>query len=192
MRQSRLIRALIAGCALVITSQATGQFNYSVYDGQFSQLPDFTSLTPIASGTTDAITLSVTSEVDTFGLVFTHTLTVTSAGNYEFETTSDDGSRVYIDGNLVVDNDGLHAPVTVTGNVFLTQGTHSLRVEFFENLGGEVLTVRYRAPGDAFGPIPPNGNLNESAAGQLGQWGPVIAWPHIAISAGEPARRVAC
>lgn len=170
---------------LTYSSVAHSQFNYSVYDGNFDQLPDFNSLSPIASGTSDSIGLSVTSETETFGLVFTSQITVVAAASYEFQTTSDDGSRLYIDSNLVVDNDGLHPPVTVNGEIFLEAGTYALRVEFFEKNGGEVLDVQYRVSGGGFSPIPANGELNGVIpnAADAGVWGPVIQWPHIAISA---------
>ncbi len=174
---------LVFVCTLASAPVAVAQFNYNVYDGDFNQLPNFAALTPIASGTSDVISLSVTTQTETFGLVFTNTITVTQADDYEFRTNSDDGSRLYIDGNLVVDNDGLHAPVTVTNQVFLDAGTYDLRVEFFEKGGGEVLDVQYRVPGDGFGPIPADGILGVSARDEQGQWGPVIQWPHIAISA---------
>ncbi|MFK8030116.1 MAG: PA14 domain-containing protein [Gammaproteobacteria bacterium] len=177
------VKALILIFFLTTSSQVFSQFNYSVYDGAFDQLPDFSALTPIDTGTSDAISLNVTSQVDTFAMVFTLQINVASADTYEFQTTSDDGSRLYINGNLVVDNDGLHAQVTVNGQIFLNPGTYDLRVEFFENLGGESLDVQYRSSGSGFAPIPASGNLNVSTLTQMGEWGPVIQWPHIAISA---------
>ncbi len=168
-----------------VTRTASADFSYLVYDGSFNQLPNFAGLTPIASGSSTTIRLSVTSQVDTFALVFTNTLNAPSAGDYEFFTSSDDGSRLYIDGALVVDNDGLHGTVTVTGSAFLSAGNHTLRVEFFEKTGGQVLDVGYRTGNPGFAPIPANGQLayvgqNEA---ERGSWGPVIQWPHIAISA---------
>ncbi|MEM7084224.1 MAG: PA14 domain-containing protein, partial [Pseudomonadota bacterium] len=187
------------GQALTVAYQATGQnlgpipadgalqstagFAYSVYDGVWDLLPDFNALTPIDSGISSTLSLAATTETETFGLVFTSQISVSFPDTYEFQTTSDDGSRLYIDNTLVVDNDGLHAPVTVNGEIFLNPGTYSLRVEFFERNGGEVLEVRYRGAGGVFAPIPTDGQLNVSSVHQLGQWGPVIQWPHIAISA---------
>ena len=42
-------------------------------------------------------------------------LSITQKGVYQFATKSDDGSLVYIDGNVVVDNDDLHAVRYISG-----------------------------------------------------------------------------
>lgn len=175
--------AIPANGALV--GLASSQFNYSVYDGSFDLLPDFSVLTPIATGTSDIIGLGVTSQVETFGLVFTHQLTVSVAANYQFSTTSDDGSKLAINGVTVVDNDGLHGAATVQGSVFLNPGVHALRVEFFEKNGGELLDVLYRIEGGSFTSIPASGILDGTvpAKSVVGDWGSVINWPEIAISA---------
>lgn len=61
----------------------------------------------------------------------TTTFSVT-AGNYSFGTFSDDGSALYIDGNLVVNNGGEHGPSALFGSTFLTAGSHTLLVEYYE------------------------------------------------------------
>jgi hypothetical protein len=71
-----------------------------------------------------------------FGADITGNLVVASAGTYTFSLNSDDGSLLFIDGNLVVDNGGAHAPQIASGNATLTAGTHTFEVQFFEDLGG--------------------------------------------------------
>ncbi|MFK7794194.1 MAG: Ig-like domain-containing protein [Gammaproteobacteria bacterium] len=184
----QLVRLISAITLLFFYSAAAfSQFNFSIYNGNFTQLPDFTALTPIDSGTSDVIAPTVTGllNTDNFGLVFTNQITVTDAANYEFQTNSDAGSRLYINGTLVVDNDGIHEVTEVTGQIFLNPGSHSLRVEYFETTGNEVLEVTYRIEGGVFRPIRATGELDSTiqTVDQAGEWGPVIAWPHIAISA---------
>ncbi len=168
-----------------LVGNGQSQFNYSVYHGAFDFLPDFSSLNPVLSGVTDTIDASVRDRDDNFALVFTNQITVFEAATYEFRTISDDGSKLYIENTVVVDNDGLHPAVTVTGQIFLNPGTYSLRVEFFERGGGEILEVLYRVANGSFAAIPPNGQLNGNVPtrANIGEWGPVIDWPHIAISA---------
>ena len=182
---SRSLRFCVLLCGFAGASPTFADFNFEVYDGDFNQLPNFASLSPIANGNSEFIGVDVTNQVDTFALVFRNTLQVSVEARYEFETTSDDGSRLYINNNLVVDNDGLHAPVTETGSIFLPAGSHQLRVEFFEKTGGEVLNVRYRIEGGIYAAIPANGQLNAEVPNRadVGEWGSVIDWPHIAISA---------
>ena len=85
-------------------------------------------------------------------------LKIEQPGSYTFRLLSDDGSRLWIDGAVVVDHDGPHGAVPKDGTIALKAGTHRLRVLHFEAGGGEQLTVEWRLPGAAedaeYAPIP--------------------------------------
>ena len=66
---------------------------------------------------------------------------------YEFRLTSDDGSRLWINGRLVIDNDGTHAMTPKIGSIDLATGSHRLRVQMFENTGQAGLVLEWRPPG---------------------------------------------
>jgi hypothetical protein len=92
---------------------------------------------------------------DNFCSVTTANLTIPTAGAWTFFTTSSEGSRLYIDGALVVSNDFVHASVEGTGPaVTLTAGTHALRIEHFELTGACEVTARWQGPGVAKQIIP--------------------------------------
>ncbi|MBT8151559.1 MAG: NPCBM/NEW2 domain-containing protein, partial [Gammaproteobacteria bacterium] len=182
-----LIRIAFFTIALAAPKLVYAQFNYEVYDGTFDQLPDFSTLSPEATGNSSTITVGVTSQTETFALVFTNTLQISVADNYDFSATSDDGSRIYVDNTLVVDNDGLHGSRQRTGSIFLNPGSYSFRVEFFEKFGGQVLDIGYRSDTGNYLPVPPDGALVPNSPATNGSWGPVINWPHIAISAANLA-----
>ncbi len=67
-----------------------------------------------------------------FTIRFTAGLDVPRSGTYRFKMNSDDGSILWIDGNKVIDNDGVHAPVVKTGSVYLEAGLHDFVVEYFQ------------------------------------------------------------
>jgi hypothetical protein len=71
-----------------------------------------------------------------FGADITGVLNVAVDGTYTFGLDSDDGSLLFIDGNLVVDNGGSHPPTLITGDAFLTAGFHCFEIQFFECCGG--------------------------------------------------------
>jgi hypothetical protein len=52
-----------------------------------------------------------------------------------FATTSDDGSALYIDDRLIVDNSGPHVTMTKTGAVRLTEGSHRIRLDYSQHGG---------------------------------------------------------
>jgi hypothetical protein len=55
------------------------------------------------------------------------------AGQYRFNVSVDDGVRLYVDGQTVIDQWRITAPITYTSSISLTSGTHNVRVEYFEN-----------------------------------------------------------
>ncbi|WP_405410320.1 alkaline phosphatase family protein [Maribacter sp. Asnod1-A12] len=67
---------------------------------------------------------------------FTSMLKIEEKGNYEFAIRSDDGSKLFIDGELVVDNDGDHGVRTKNGSIDLEKGIHAIEVLWF-NGGGD-------------------------------------------------------
>ena len=129
-------------------------FNYDYYEtGELSQLPDFSTLTPVKSGVVSDFTLDPRERNDDFAFRFTGSTTIDTPGVYTYYLSSDDGSKLYIDDVLVVDNDGTHGAGEVSDTVALTAGVHDIRVEFFERAGGEELVVEYSGPGVAKGPV---------------------------------------
>lgn len=78
-----------------------------------------------------------------------------SAGQYEFGTTSDDGSMLYIDGQLVVNNDGLHGSGDKKGSFTAPQaGLYSIRAEWFNNTGEVAFQARVGGNGIEYKSIP--------------------------------------
>ncbi|MCA9243751.1 MAG: DUF1080 domain-containing protein [Phycisphaerales bacterium] len=77
------------------------------------------------------------------------------AGTYGFRLMSDDGSWLWINNKLVIDNDGLHGSSPKDADVELNSGSNLLRIDHFEMTGGEQLTLLWKPPGArAFEPIP--------------------------------------
>ncbi|MBP1647371.1 MAG: type sorting protein, partial [Bacteroidetes bacterium] len=72
---------------------------------------------------------------------------VPANGPYTFFVNSDDGSKLFIGEELVVNNDGLHGAVEKSGDVMLNAGKHAMLLLYFENEGGESLSLSYRGPG---------------------------------------------
>ncbi len=74
---------------------------------------------------------------ETFSVTWRGYLAVSSPGTYEFATTSDDGSQLFIDDRLVVDNGGRHSRQTRTGTARLTSGSHRLMLVYTQE-GGDL------------------------------------------------------
>ena len=84
---------------------------------------------------------------DQFAVRYTGEFETDVTGSYTFYLTSDDGSRLFIDGQEIIANDGLHAAVEISNTVSLAAGTHTIEVRYFENAGGAVLDLDWAGPG---------------------------------------------
>jgi hypothetical protein len=74
----------------------------------------------------------VTGQFEWFAIVYSGMFSVSQAGEYKFRINSDDGTKLYIDGQPVVMNDGQHPPTSASGSIFLTAGDHELVLEYFQ------------------------------------------------------------
>ncbi len=63
---------------------------------------------------------------------------------------------MWVADSLIIENDGLHGDREVAGQIGLRKGIYPIKVQFFENEGGEALTVRYKGPGIEKQIIPEN------------------------------------
>jgi len=72
---------------------------------------------------------------------------VPQTGVYTFLLESDDGSKLYIGDECIVNNDGLHGSTEEAGIIALAAGLHPITVVFFEKTGGENLEVYCFGPG---------------------------------------------
>lgn len=75
------------------------------------------------------------------GLVFMGYIDVPADGVYTFSLTSDDGSLLYIDDKLLINNDGGHSAVEVAAQTALKKGAHKLYARYFDHNGG-MLSMR--------------------------------------------------
>lgn len=123
---------------------------YALHHGEWKQLPDFSVLTPFATGALEDGLLTLAPAKDHkhgFGMVFDADLTLPVSGDYIFSLTSDDGSALVIDGETVIGNDGIHPAKTVNMKEPLEAGHHTLRVLYFDGGGQRSLALSVKGPG---------------------------------------------
>lgn len=122
--------------------------DYKYYEGNsYSLLPNFANLSATKAGTTTNFDLSVANRSEVYAIDYTGYINVPTDGIYTFYTNSDDGSQLYIDNILVVDNDGVHSMIEKSGSIGLKAGKHTISVEFFQASGQKDLAVSYAGPG---------------------------------------------
>jgi mono/diheme cytochrome c family protein len=119
---------------------------YEYYEKDFPELPEFDRLKPTATGVVATPTLEVPRRKGSFALRWRGNLATPKDGRYKFYTSSDDGTRLSIDGKVVVENGGIHPDQERSGEVELKAGAHSFELAYFDGGGQVTMTVHWKGP----------------------------------------------
>ncbi|MFH0991405.1 MAG: family 20 glycosylhydrolase [bacterium] len=130
------------------------EFNY--YEGVWERVPDFNSLTPKSTGIAYSIDADpLQHRLRSIGLRFKGIIQIDAEGDYVFSLNSDDGSKLFIDGKEVINNDGMHTARELSGTITLAKGKHTLEVCYFQRAGARVLDLFIEGPGLPKQPLSP-------------------------------------
>jgi len=128
---------------------------YRVYEGEFKVLPDFTKLKPYQQGVTDKLaTEELAEREDRFAIVFEGFLNLRKDGVYRLTLGSDDGSKLFLDAKLLIDNDDNHPLQHLSRVVRVKGGLHPIRIEFFDYTGEALLELSINDKNDKPRPVP--------------------------------------
>ena len=117
---------------------------YKAYEGSWDSLPDFSRLSPYAAGTVKNFLFPDSAKKDNFGIQYNGYLYAAEEGYYDLGLNSDDGSRLFINNELLLEYDGLHAADSWKSyRLYLKKGYHTIRVDFFEKTGDEELYLEF-------------------------------------------------
>ena len=108
----------------------------------FQQTQDLELAKPINSGIFEGAISSDKWKTKTeryIGLKFDGYIYIPETSNYTLSTLSDDGSKLFIDNELVVNNDGIHWLNEAYGAVKLEKGFHKINISYFDQIGGTTL-----------------------------------------------------
>lgn len=101
-----------------------------------------------------SISIASKKRKDKFGFDFYGYIKIEKEGIYTFFTQSDDGSKLFIDGVEVVNNDGDHGTEEKNGRAALKKGYHTIRVTYFDSGGGNELKAFMQPEGGTKQEIP--------------------------------------
>lgn len=152
--RSRTLRS-VEPLRSVRVGQTEPGLRFGYWEGSFLLIPDFSAAEPIREGVASDFDVGeLASREDGFAIEYRGFLQVPESGMYTFWTRSDDGSKLYVHDELVVDNDGSHSPRTRRGRIALERGHHPVRIEYFEHYAGQDLDVGWEGPGVEYGSVP--------------------------------------
>jgi hypothetical protein len=118
------------------TGRYKGGLNVNIYQGEFTSLPDFSVLTPIKSTISTSINPSVSGMIQNFAMTFDGFILIPEDGVYGFFINSDDGSKLMLNDELVLSNDGVHPRAVERSEYYaLGKGYHKLHIGYFQTTG---------------------------------------------------------
>lgn len=130
--------------ALNIQPKKNG-LKYDYFTGKsFQQTQDLELVKPVNSGILEGKISAEkwkTKLERYIGLKFSGYIFIPETGNYTFSTLSDDGSTLFIDDELIVDNDKIHWANEAYGAVKLEKGLHKINISYFDLTGGTILNA---------------------------------------------------
>ena len=117
------------------------------FEGKWNRMPDFTKRIALGSAVVALPDLGlVQTGKDHYAIQFSGYINIPVTGIYSFYINSDDGSQLYLDGRMLVDNDGSHGDLEKSGDKALTAGMHRFKVNYFQNDSGQALQVYIKGP----------------------------------------------
>lgn len=119
---------------------------------------DFESVNHTAvakTGVTDIISNSLKQRKDRFVLVFDGFIKIAKDGMYTFFSHSDDGSKLLIDGEVLVNTDESRLSAEKGGNIALKKGYHRISIHYYDSGGENTLRVFMQPQGGDKILIPP-------------------------------------
>ncbi|WP_294532834.1 GH92 family glycosyl hydrolase [uncultured Bacteroides sp.] len=148
-------KAVLNRGKIILDHQPKNGTAYKYYEGHFQKVADMQQKHFVEKGIVSEPSLDKARQEDHYGFEFSGLIDVPEDGVYTFQTRSDDGSVLYIDQTLVVDNDGSHAAIPATGSIALKKGWHSYRLLYIEDYEGQHLSWAWELPsGEKLEPIP--------------------------------------
>ncbi len=125
------------------------RFDYFELHSAINSTTELLKRKPTASGSVQKFDIPIEDDklLDNYGIIYNGLIEIPKNSIYIFSVLSNDGSRLYIADNLVVENDGTHGAVEKEGEIVLGAGLHIIKLLYFQAGGGETLKVFWQGTG---------------------------------------------
>ncbi|MBN1349609.1 PQQ-binding-like beta-propeller repeat protein [candidate division KSB1 bacterium] len=122
--------------------------SYNYYEGVCGSVDDLKKFQPLASGIKPTFNIELPKEeVECWGFSYDGLIKIPEDGIYTFFIESNDGSKLFINGAELINNDGDHGAIEKSGTVALRAGLFPIQVRYYQAGASKVLKVRWQGPG---------------------------------------------
>ena len=119
---------------------------YNYYSGTFRAVKDFENMDPVKSDVISTFTLEPKEKEGFFGFIYTGFIEIPKDGLYTFYLTTNDGGKLYLAEQTLIDNDGLHPAIERSKTIGLKVGIYPIVVKYFQEGGSNMLKVSWKGP----------------------------------------------
>lgn len=130
----------------VSLNKAEKGLRFSYYPKSYKTVTQINEADKKSDAITTAIEIPVKEQAPTFGTKHEGYFYAAEQGVYTFFLRADDGSNLYLNNKLLVDNDGLHSAIEKSAQIALGKGYHPFKLLFIEGGGGYTLSLDYVGP----------------------------------------------
>ncbi len=152
-RSARFTKTSLRPSMKLNANTLRGGLRYAYYEAEVSSVDELRNHSPVRWGIVSAVGLQGLERDEAFGLVFTGYVRVPADGVYTFYLTSDDGSKLLIGDQTVIDHDGFHGAGERSGMIALRAGYHPVTVRYFQAGGRKTLRLSAIREGDPSRPL---------------------------------------
>lgn len=120
---------------------------YQYREGLCQQTSDIKNYPVLKSGVISTFSIDAVKDDRAFACTFDGYIKIPQSGVYTFSLASNDGAVLFIDGSMLLDNDGYHKAQAIIARVGLDEGFHTIKVDYFQMGRAKKLVVKVKGPG---------------------------------------------
>jgi len=118
---------------------------YNFYQGSFQSVDNLDRKKPVQSGVMNRIGFKRGLTGEEFGYKYYGYILVPDPGIYTFFLESNDGSKLFLNNELLIDNDGGHTSIEKSAKIALKAGEYPITVKYFQMGGGKALKLSWES-----------------------------------------------
>ncbi|MEZ5106388.1 MAG: GH92 family glycosyl hydrolase [Draconibacterium sp.] len=138
----------------VSVGKVSSGLSYEYLEGYCVKMEDMKNYPVLKSGIIPTFSIAAIKDDRSFAYRYKGFINVPSDGVYEFFVNSNDGGILYLDGKMLINNDGFHKTQEKWKKTGLAKGFHSVQLDYFQMGGAKALTVSWKIPGKEKEEIP--------------------------------------
>lgn len=142
--------------ALDVSESLESGLNYHYYKGEFSKTEEIEDSAEIKSGVSSGFSIKKRLSENNFAFKYDGYIQIPEDGLYTFFLESNDGSVLYLDDHLLIENDGAHGAYEIKSSISLQSGMHRIALKYFQQGGGKTLKAFWQGPSLEKSEIPPD------------------------------------